>query len=101
MLSSEAGLFNLASKPTTWMSSINVAAPNFGISGGRARGWEGGAYPLAEECDVDRRLRSKGDKGDQATIIFGARVVEIKGTGAATAEFDWRNCWGRDFVVSS
>ena len=48
LLSSEAGLFNMASKPTTSRSSVDVTAPNVGISGGRARGWDGGECPLAE-----------------------------------------------------
>ena len=48
MKEQELGHFNMASNPTTSMRSVDVVAPNVGISGGRARGWDGGEYPSAE-----------------------------------------------------
>ena len=47
----------MASKPSTWTSG-HVAAPNAGISGGRARGCEGEEHHLAE--DTSRTSTSRG-----------------------------------------
>ena len=44
----ELGHFNMASKPTAPMSTVDVEMPNVGISGGRTRGWDGGEHPSTE-----------------------------------------------------
>ena len=58
----------MTSKPTTWTRSVDVAAPNFGISGGRARGWDGGEYPSAEnkkEASMTRAARTKMERQER------------------------------------
>ena len=99
----------MASKPTTWTSG-RVAAPNLGISVGRARGWEWGEYPLAEDTSrtstskgVRLKTEKQGRQGRPGDDYFGCSHCGDQGHRGSDCrvKIDWRNCWGRDFVASS